>query len=301
MSWVLLSLLSALTLGVYDLLKNASVQDNAVLPVLFFSVVSGAFLWLPFVFWSGFHAESLPVNFLYVAPLSLQHHLALLAKSALVATSWMFGYAALKQLPMSTAGPIRSTGPLWTIFIAVLVLGETPTSWQWLGMLVILGAFYAFSFVGKLEGIHFVRNRWVWFMVIATLLGATSSLYDKYLLQRLRLAPSTVQAWFSLYLVLILLPTYFLWRRGIWATSRFTWRWSIPLIGISLLFADILYFTAVSQPDALISVISPLRRCSVLITFIGGVWLFHERSYARAKVLCLAFLLVGVGFLHWRS
>lgn len=301
MTWIFLSVLSALCLGIYDLFKKTAVRDNAVLPVLFFGVLTGALVWLPFVLWSFLAPESLPHAFFRVDALTPLGHLWIFAKSMLVAASWLFGYFALKHLPLSTAGPIRSTGPLWTILIAVAFLGESPSAWQWLGILIILTSFYAFSFVGKLEGLHFHRDRWVGFMVAATVLGATSSLYDKFLLQKIGIPPSTVQAWFSLYLVVVLFPAYLLWKRGFWPRGEFQWRWSIPLIGLSLLVADMLYFNAVKDPDALISVISPVRRMSVLITFFGGVLFFGERTRVGAKSLCLAVLLLGVILLNLRS
>ena len=284
-----------------NLFKKTSVRDNAVLPVLFFGVLTGALVWLPFILWSFLAPDSLPHAFFRVDALSPRRHLWLFGNSMLVAASWLFGYFALKHLPLSVAGPIRSTGPLWTILIAVTFLGESPSTWQWVGVFIILTSFYAFSFVGKLEGLHFHRDRWVGFMVAATILGATSSLYDKFLLQKIGLPPSTVQAWFSLYLVVVLFPAYLLWKRGFWPRGHFQWRWSIPLIGLSLLVADMLYFTAVKDPDALISVISPIRRMAVLITFFGGVLFFGERTRVRAKSLCLAVLLLGVILLNLRG
>lgn len=301
MTWVFLAVLSALCLGIYDLLKKNAVRENAVLPVLFFGVVSGALVWLPFVIWSAIAPESVPHEFFQVGRMTSQEHLWLLAKSTLVSASWLFGYFALKHLPLSTAGPIRSTGPLWTILIATLFLGESPNAWQWAGVLTILASFYAFSLVGKLEGLHFHRDRWVWFMVAATLLGATSSIYDKFLLQNVGIPPSTVQAWFSIYLVAVLFPFYFWWRNATWRTGPFEWRWSIPLVGIALLVADIFYFTAVQDEKALISVISPVRRMSVIVTFFGGVLLFGEKTRVRLKSICLLILLVGVVLLNLRG
>jgi hypothetical protein len=45
MSWVLLSVCSALVLGVYDLLKKLAVRNNAVPPVLFFGALTGMLVW----------------------------------------------------------------------------------------------------------------------------------------------------------------------------------------------------------------------------------------------------------------
>lgn len=300
MSWVILSILSALFLGGYDLIKKAGVRENAVPPVLFFSVLASALVWLPFLCWSVISPDSFPSATFLVKTMSWKEHGLILAKSTLVSASWVFNYFAVKHLPVSVASPIRATAPLWTILIAVTLFGERPAVMQWLGIAIILSGFYAFSFVGKLEGIHFHRNRWVGFMMIATLLGAFSALYDKYLLQSREMGAATVQCWFSVYLTIVLGPFYALWRMGKIGKSTFHWRWSIPMIGITLLVADFLYFVAISQQDALISVVSPLRRCAVLITFFGGIIAYREKNM-RPKLICILVILSGIIVLKWRS
>ncbi|MGJ8641487.1 MAG: EamA family transporter [Opitutaceae bacterium] len=293
MSWIALSLLSAFFLGFYDLAKKHSVKGNAVAPVLFFSVLTGALIWLPFVLWSFLSPNTFPNESLRVDTIDWLDHLRLFAKSALVGVSWIFGYFAIKHLPLSIAGPIRATSPLWTILLAVLILEERPLVWQWVGILIVLGSFYAFSFVGKLEGIRFHRDKWVGFIIVATLLGSCSALYDKYLLQILDLKPATVQAWFSIYLVLVMMPFYLMWRQGKWSRGAFEWRWSIPLIGILLLAADFVYFTAITHDDALISVISPVRRGAVIVSFIGGILIYKEKNF-KLKALCILGILLGI-------
>lgn len=293
MSWILLSIGSALLLGFYDLAKKQALRDNAVLPVLFFGILTGALLWLPLLLWSWIDPGRQPLASLELETLSVIEHLLVLAKSALVAASWIFGYFALKHLPLSIASPIRATSPLWTILIAVGLMDEMPSAWQWVGIAVVLVAFYAFSLVGKLEGIHFHRDKWVGFMIAATLIGACSAIYDKHLLQSLQIPPASLQAWFSIYLVVVMLPVMAMWKLGAWSRSPFRWSWAIPMIGALLLVADYLYFSAISQPDALIAVISPLRRASVVIPFLAGVILHKEPNF-RPKLVCVVALLGGI-------
>ena len=300
MSWVLLSILSALFLGVYDLAKKAGVRENAVPPVLFLGVLAGAAVWTPLLLWSQLSPESFPSERFLVKPLTPAEHILLFFKSALVSCSWILNYFAVKHLPVSIASPIRATAPLWTILIAVALLGERPETLQWFGVVVILGAFYAFSFVGRLEDIHFHKDRWVALMVGATLIGSLSALYDKYLLQQRAMDPATVQCWFSIYLVAVQIPFVSAWRSGRFGVREFEWRWCIALIGVLLLVADFLYFVAIGQPDALISVISPLRRCAVVVTFLGGMAAYQEKNF-RPKLACVLVLLVGVFLLNWKG
>jgi drug/metabolite transporter (DMT)-like permease len=139
MHWIAASLLSALFLGFYELGTKHAVRDNAVLPVLFFANVCSATVWTLLLTVAHTAPGTLPVTLL-VAPLTWHQHLLLLAKSALVATSWVCSYFAIKHLPVSLASPIRATGPMWTLLGAVLVLGERPSWLEGLGIvLTILG------------------------------------------------------------------------------------------------------------------------------------------------------------------
>lgn len=292
MTWLALSLCSAALLGLYDFLKKSALRDNAVLPVLFGGICAGALVWLPIVIWSALATSSLPHPGLQVTGITPLAHLQLFLKSVLVVSSWMFGYVGLKSLPLTIATPIRSTGPLWTILLAVLFFGESPAARQWLGIALVLVSFFAFSLVGKKDGIHFHRNRAVFHIVAATLLGACSALYDKYLLQGSGLTPGEVQAWFSIYSAVVMIPVLFWWRSRP-DRHRFHWRWSIPAIGLALLAADFLYFTAISRPEALISLISPVRRTAVIVSFALGILLLKEK-HVVPKALCVLGIVAGV-------
>ncbi|MFC7338928.1 EamA family transporter [Haloferula chungangensis] len=296
MSWLALSILSALLLGFYDYFKKLALRDNEVMPVLFGSVAASAAVWLPFAIWSAISPDSLPHEFFNVSQISGWAHPLLFAKAALVGSSWLCGYHGLKSLPLSIASPIRATGPLWTIAIAVLFFAESPSAKQWGGISMILVSFFAFTFVGKKEDIHFHRDKGVFLMIGATLLGALSALYDKFLLQSEALAPSAVQAWFTIYLVVLLAPGMIIASRSS-KRRPFRWHWAIPVIGLTLLAADILYFIAISQPDALISLISPVRRSSVIVSFLLGILMFRER-HLGLKALCVAGIIGGVLLLN---
>ncbi len=293
MQWILLSLLSATILGFYDLAKKASVRDNAVPAVLLLNVFTAALIYSPVILISRLRPEWLSDTRFFIPPITASNHGLLFLKSALVGSSWTLAFFALKHLPLSIATPIRATSPLWTAIVAVMAFGERPSTIQWIGIATIMVAFFAFSQVGSREGIRFSNNRWVIFMIAATLLGSISALYDKFLLRQMNFSPSTVQAWFSIYLVVVMLPLASYWFLRQRKQTPFFWRWTIPTIAISLLVADFLYFTAISHPAALISVISPVRRTSVIIPFVFGIIWLGEQNW-RGKAMCIGLMLVGV-------
>jgi transporter family protein len=292
MPWIAASLISALFLGFYDLSKKHALRDNAVLPVLFMSTVCGAAVWLVLLL-AGLAAPSIvPVAFV-PEPLTPAQHGLVFLKSIIVGASWAFTYFGIKHLPLSLAAPIRATGPLWTLCGALLVLGERPSWLENAGILITLGSFYGLSVAGRSEGVHFHRNKWVGCMVAGTLCGAVSGLYDKHLLGTVGLSAAAVQAWFTLYLPVVLLPLFVGWWRRWWPRNEFHWRWSIPLIALTLLLADYVYFDALRNPEALVSVVSSLRRGSTLVAFAGSIWLFHEVR-GTAKLPAVLGIIAGI-------
>jgi len=292
MSWILASLVSAFFLGIYELCTKHAVHDNAVVPVLFFSTVTGAAVWIALLLMETAAPGLLPPA-LVTDPLSLVQHLQLALKSFIVALSWVFTYFALKHLPLSLGSPVRATSPMWTLVGAVLILGERPSFLQTTGILITLFSFIGLSAAGAREGIHFHRNKWIFYLILGTLFGAASSLYDRYLLGRAGFRVPTVQAWFSVYLMLFFLPFAIGWRQRWWPRNEFSWRWSIPGIALSLLAADYIYFSALHQPDALVSVVMSLRRGSTLVGFTGGLLLFGEKHGWR-KLPPVLGILVGM-------
>ena len=289
--WVVLGIISAFFLGIYDVMKKASLNKNAVLPVLFFATLTGAIVFLPFFILSIAYPEY-SGSIWYVHEVSGYTHLLIILKSFLVLSSWTFAYYSFKHLPVTIASPIRTSAPLWTLLGAILLFGEKLSILQWGGVSVCILSYYLFALAGKKEGINFARNKWVLFITIATILGSISSLYDKFLISHYdRMA---VQVYYSFYMVLILLPVLFIF----WYPSRkkqdaFQWRNTIPLIGITLAIADFVYFYSLSYSGSLISILSTLRRSSVIVSFAIGSQIFKEENL-KLKFYILIGILAGI-------
>jgi transporter family protein len=291
--WVLLALVSAFLLGIYDVFKKLSVNGNAVFPVLLISAITGALLFIPPTVGSWLFPDFFQSIHLYVPPITANEHGLIFLKTMLVVSSWILAFSALKRLPITIVTPIRATGPIWTLIGAILIFHESLNFLQWAGVITTLVFFYLLSTAGKLEDINFRKNTWVLFVIGATLLGASSGLYDKFIIRKIdRLA---VQAWFTFYQVVVMLPVLAAvrWSRPKSKRIPFEFRWSIPAIGVFLLLADFAYFYALSYEDSMISIISALRRGGVLIAFITGAFLFRE-SNIRQKGIYLLGILAGI-------
>ena len=96
--WWLLSFVSAAFLGCYDSCKKLSLKDNAVIPVLFLNTLISTLLLSPLLVRTGFGSWE------------VQRWIFL--KSAIVLSSWMAGYFAMKHLPLTLVGPMNATRPV---------------------------------------------------------------------------------------------------------------------------------------------------------------------------------------------
>ena len=296
--WLLLAFLSAALLGFYDTFKKKSLRNNAVIPVLFLNTLFSTLIFLPFIVLSA-SSHTLDGSMFYVPQMGWAAHRFILLKSVLVLSSWIFGYFAMKHLPLSIVGPINATRPVLVLVGALLVYGERLNLWQWAGVLLAILSFFLLSRSGRKEGIDFKHNRWIFCLIIASLLGAASGLYDKYLMASVQdggvgLNRLVVQSWYNIYQMvlmgIILCTIWFPKRRQ---STPFRWDGAIIFISIFLSLADFAYLYALSLPGAMISVVSMVRRGSVIVSFITAVLFFREHN-VKAKAIDLLLVLLGM-------
>lgn len=293
--WLSLAFASAALLGLYDAAKKKALTGNAVLPVLLLNTFFCSLFFLPAILSAECGFGWFDGTVLESSCGTLRAHGLVVLKSAIVLTSWIFGYFGMKHLPLTIVGPINATRPVLVLLGALLIFGERLNASQWAGVLLALVSLFLLGRSSRREGVDFAHNRWILCIAAAALTGAASGLYDKYIM--MRLDPVFVQSWYNLYQFLMMAVVVgILWwpRRG--HTTPFRWSWAIPFISIFLSAADFAYLYALRDPDAMISVVSMIRRGSVVVSFLCGAALFHERNL-RSKAVDLAFILVGMFFL----
>lgn len=294
--WLLLAFCSAALLGFYDVFKKKSLAGNAVLPVLGLNTLFSSLIFLPFILISHFRPEWLQQTIFFVPDAGWEVHRYILLKSVIVLSSWTFGYFGMKHLPLTIVGPINATRPVMTLVGALLIFGERLNLYQWIGVLLAIVSFFLLSRSGKKEGIDFQHNRWIWFIVLAALLGAVSGLYDKYLMGRFD--NMVVQAWYNVYQLFLMGGVLmFLWWPKRKTTTPFHWDWCIILISVFLSAADFVYFYSLSLDGSMISIVSMVRRSSVLVSFFFGAMIFHEKNLT-SKAIDLVLVLLGMIFLY---
>ncbi len=297
--WLILAFISAALLGLYDAAKKQALDKNAVLPVLWLNTFFSTLIFSPVIISTELHLGWFDGTLFESCKGDLHDHLLVVLKSTIVLISWIFGYVGIKHLPITIVGPINATRPVLVLIGAMLLFGERLNALQWVGVVLAAVSLFLLSRSSKREGVDFIHNRWILFIAIAAITGAISGLYDKYIMTRLD--PVFVQSWYNLYQLIMMSGAVILLRLySRHDTTPFHWSWAIPLISVFLSLADCAYLFALSADDAMISVVSMIRRGSVIISFLCGALLFHEKNL-KAKAADLLLILIGMIFLYFGS
>lgn len=279
--WIYLSIVSAVMLGVYDVAKKAAVQKNSVMWVLFATTSLSALFLLPF--YEGGSAGDF---------------LMLLPKTLLVSLSWISGLEGMRLLPLTTSSTIKASRPVFVVLCSIFIFGESLNDWQWTGVVISLGALWLLSRSSRKEGIYFSNNAGIWWMILSVATGVASALYDKYIMKGL--SPNFVQSWSSLFIA-VFMGLVLLWQTARKGQSQpFKWDYSLLVVALCILCADMAYFNALKEPGAMLSVISLLRRGCAIVSFILGSILFKEKNLG-SKAVDLGLLLIGMTILALAS
>lgn len=301
--WLSFAFLSAVLLGFYDSCKKQALGGNAVIPVLFLNTLFCSLIFVPFIVLS-YCSAVLDDSIFKVADYgSWAVQKWILLKSVIVLSSWTLGYYGMKHLPLTIVGPINATRPVLVLLGAMLIFGEKLNCLQWTGVLLAVVSFFMLSRSGKKEGIDFEHNVWIYAVVGAAILGAVSGLYDKFLMNPngLALDKMAVQSWYNIYQCGMMgVMMMLIWYPNRRKTTPFRWKWSIIFISIFLSVADFVYLYALSMPGAMISIVSMVRRGSVIVSFLFAALVFKEKNL-RSKAVDLALVLLGMVFLYLGS
>lgn len=297
--WLWAAVGSAILLGFYDVFKKDASTHNGVLHILLHATALSTLFLSPFILSSLFGWGVGDGTVFEMQRGTLQEHLLVLLKASIVSVSWITGLMGLKNLPITTAGTIKASRPVFVLLGSILIFGERLNLWQWVAIILALFALWLLSQTSKKEGVDFARNKWIFCMWVAVFTGVISALMDKHLMASMK--PMFVQSWCNFYIVLIMAVIVLAGRFG---HSKYYvpyhHDWAVWLIAIFITASDFLYFLSLSSSGSMLSVVSMLRRSSVIITFICGAVFFKEKNL-RSKGIAMLILLAAMAILVFSS
>ena len=282
--WILLAVISSISLGFFDVFKKLSLERNNVVVVLMLNVLMCTILVSPLTVMSLIGKSE--------CALSANGHALIALKAVIVTISWLLGFASMKYLPLSISGSINAARPILVLIGAIAIFGESPNAIQWAGIILGFVSLLWVGFIGRREKTEKGLGIWILMGIISIVLLAASGLYDKWLLSS-GYKPLAIEAWCPFYQTLIMIVIVAVEHSHKRSIDRFHWNKNIVVISVFIIIADLAYFYSLSYPESLVSIASMIRRGRALVAFFYGAIALKEKNL-RLKIIDQIILIAGM-------
>lgn len=278
MSWIFLVIIYGLLKGSREIFKKKAMEENSVIEVLFFYTLIGFLMLLPET------KNVLNVNLSYMP--------WIFVKSFVIFVAWILGFKAVKELPVSLYGILDLSRVLLAYLLGMLVLKETLSTGQMIGMPLVVAGLLGLKFLKtKKTEAENVKPRFVIYTLLSCVLNAVSGLLDKVLLSK-DLTSSELQYWFMLFNVL-LYAGYMICTRSKLNIKSLVKNYWIYILSISFIIGDRCLFIANADPASKITIMTLLKQSACFVTIFAGKFIYHEKNIGK-KVLCAGVILAGI-------
>lgn len=184
----------------------------------------------------------------------------------------------------------RGVGPVLSMVVAILVLGERPGWAAALGALVVVGGIVVVATGRSAAGRHGLRAGVAWGAATGLAIAAYT-LWDSYSVATLELPPVLYFVTSCLWQVVLMTPTLLRRHRAsLPPVLRTHWR-EIVLVAVLSPLAYILVLEAMRT--APVSLVAPARESSIVVGSLLAWWLFKEPDPLR-RMLGAAIVLAGI-------
>lgn len=287
-SWIFLVLFYGVAKGLRDAFKKKALQKNSLLEVLFF------YTFLSFIFALPFSSDAFDLNPIF--------HPALIFKSFVIFLSWMFSFRAIKHLPVSLVGVLDSSRIVFSMFMGSILFGEKMTFFRTLSMFLIMAGLFLLR-LGHKDASKKADTKYILLSFASCLLTATSGLLDKVLLTSSSdihsfffkdavITSSQTQFWYLLYLTLFY-GLYIVFTKTKISVRSCAKNYWIILLAVLFVAADRALFTANSNPQSKVTIMTLIKQSSVIVTLILGKFMFREKDILR-RFICAFIITLGV-------
>ncbi|MDN5688526.1 MAG: DMT family transporter [Brachybacterium sp.] len=184
----------------------------------------------------------------------------------------------------------RGVGPVLSMAIAILVLGERPGWVAAVGALVVIGGIVVVATGRTVAGRHGIRAGVLWGTATGAAIAAYT-LWDSYSVTTLGLPPVSYFVTTCLWQVLLMTPTLLRrHREDVVPVVRTHWREVLLVAALSPL-AYVLVLEAMRT--APVSLVAPARESSIVVGSLLAWWVFKEPDPLR-RMLGAAIVLGGI-------
>lgn len=287
MSWVFLVLLYGILKGSREIAKKKAMTKNTVMEVLVI------YTFLSFIF----VIPQLPK----AGNLETEFYFWIAVKSFAIFIAWICGFYSLKYLPVSLYGVLDLSRVLFSTFMGVVFLHEVLNVWQIAGLVIVSFGLLFLKFVPKkkteqddvqnpiLESAKTNVPFYVVLALISCVLNAVSGFMDKVLMKSV--TSSQLQFWYMLFLAGYYLLYIIIKKEKIsFSVFKNVWVWIMALMFVA---GDKALFIANGMSASKITVMTLIKQAGVIVTILGGKFVFKEKNIAH-KLLCALIIISGI-------
>ncbi|MBO7387690.1 MAG: EamA family transporter [Lachnospiraceae bacterium] len=298
--WILFVLIYGILKGVRDVSKKLAVSKSGVTEVLFVYTLI-AFL---------FTTPEIPTAW----GVPTKEMLLIAFKSFIIFVAFLCSFHAIKKMPVSLYGVLDLSRMLFAFFIGIFWLKETPGILQIIGMILVSAGLLLLRFKprflkipneaasepsvasnstgkGILIGGERVAGIILIMAFVSTFLNAVSGNLDKYLMSTGNVTSGQLQFWYMLYMLIYygiyVIITKTKITKSVWKNG-YVW-----LISILFFVADRCLFIANGYPESKVTVMTLLKQVCVVVTILGGRFIFKEKNIAY-KLFCAGVVVAGI-------
>lgn len=278
MVYVFVVIISALFLGAYEVLKKVSLKQSRVEEVLFFYCLSGFLISLFFI------NDAVNVDLINI--------IFILLKSGIIVVNWLLVAKCMAKLDVGIVVTFSLLNTILVVFASNIFFKEVITWVHLLSLFFISLGIYLVTKLENKEKEKKIEYKYIVYLILASVLGTCSALLDKYLLNIKEIKYSSILVWFMLFNTIIYGCIYFVKNKKIEIKKLKTNYWMI-LTGVFIVLADVSYYYSIAMDGAQLSIISILRKFSVIVATILSSIFLKEKKLLQ-KLMILLIMLLGV-------
>ena len=292
MNWFLLAFISASLSATSTIFEKKTLFKMEALEFSFVLSVFNMLISLLFLFWIDFSQVTYASLFI------------LYGKTILGALAFLCVMLAIKNMEISGALPLMVLTPGFVALFAFLLLSESLSSVEILGMSMLLVGTYILE-SGKSKNIFdpfkvFVKSKYHNYIIFALLLFTATSLLDKFLIRDHHMHPYTFMAFQQLFLAINFFIIMLFWKRN---PVKVLIKEKRSTIGWILLISVLTIGYRFSQIEAIklapVALVLSVKRLSVLFATLIGGKLFKESNLLKKLAATIILIAGSILLLNW--
>lgn len=208
--------------------------------------------------------------------------------AALSGAAYVSYYESLKHGKVSVVGTIAGAYAPWTVFLAIVFLGETMSFGEATGVVLVVAAMLIFTYSVGSNGDRKTELLGITFAVVSLFFWGTSAAMAKG-------AIDVIGNTNFIGLYCIISPSIWTVYWVLTTRGRFEWpksnRWILELSMLILAAGGITLYLAIQNGD--VSIVSPITNLYPIVTIAAAKFRLKEKLSAR-QIVALAMLLVSI-------